>query len=90
MSISFKDDLPVTVAVEPLSTGAILTLVGMIGSVASFIILILKVIFCYGLFVLIIFYIFANVFHLFGGFSVWIWLGERLLGTSECIPIIPP
>jgi len=90
MEPSFKADQPVSVAVEPLSTGAILTVVGMIGSVASAIILILKVIFCYGLFVLIIFYIFANVFHLFGGFSVWIWLGQRLLGTKECIPVIPP
>jgi hypothetical protein len=81
---------PVNVAIEPLSTGAILSVLGMIGTFFSTFILIAKVILCYGTFLVIVFYFGENVIRIRGGFNLLAWLSAELLHNRECIPIIPP
>lgn len=89
VDVSKDTQLPVYVAVEPISTGTIVTLVSFIGGLVSTIILIVKIIVCYSLFVLIVFWVGANVFKLFGGFSGLVWLTRQLVGAKECLPVLP-
>lgn len=66
-----------------------IALVSMIGSIISFLIILVKFIICYTIFFVIVFLIGLNFFNLVGGFTLFDWLARVLDATADCLPVAP-